>query len=68
MAYIYCPCGGELGPPTERQVLTENYCCPECTRPHTTYDMAERKAEAINNLLDRIEAIEKKLWGSSNAN
>lgn len=61
MAYIYCDhCDEGLPVPTIRQVLTNNYRCPHCGLNNYDRLSAEETAEAMGELLDRLEALEAK--------
>lgn len=61
MAWIYCDCGAGLNHPTDREVLTDGYPCPNCGKDHSNRIDTDLRAEAVGRVLDRLEIIEKQL-------
>ena len=61
MAWLYCDCGEGLERPTNLEVLSNNYPCPNCDKDHANRIDTYLRVDAVGRVLDRLEAIEKQL-------
>lgn len=62
MAFIYCDeCEAGMDRPSQREVITNQYICPNCGSNQSHRIDEDTKSEYIDRLLTRIEIIEDKL-------
>lgn len=62
MAFVYCEeCGTGMERPSQREVLTDQYICPNCGSDQSYRIDKDTKSEYVDRLLTRIEIIEDKL-------
>lgn len=60
MAYVYCDyCDEGLDKPTIRQILTRDYKCPNCGDDCFELLYKDDVNDAMSQLLDRLEALER---------
>ena len=59
-SWIYCNgCDTGLDAPTQRQILMHDYDCPSCGYDHSEFLSDDLLREALVNLLERVEELEK---------
>lgn len=62
MAFIYCDeCEAGMDRPYQREVLTNQYICPNCGSNQSHRIDENHRADCLNRLVDRLETIENLL-------
>lgn len=62
MAFVYCvECGTGMERPSQREVLTNQYICPNCGSNQSYRIDESHRADCLGRLIDRLEAVENAL-------